>query len=323
MVTGAIVGSLCGGYIGFRLGWYSLFEVSAALSAASLLCMIFFAPETVYVRNPPALPIQRNLPRASRYFPRTPAPHLTLNSLPSMRMTLPSRFLGSILIEPPLVEPQPQGMTWYDDASSSDISSVAPTPPLRSKATVSSHVTARTRYRPFTFSRSLRLGMNRGNTRYQFTRPWSTAQLPTVWIAALQYAGLVGSMCAISLVGPAVLLAPPYFWSIDASLLSVGALIGVLWGAVYSYFLPDLRVKKMAMKHDHGHAEPEARIPVILPSLALATAGLLVFGFCAEYPAKYQWVGMEFAYGMVGFGLVQVSTVWFSYVSSLLASGRS
>lgn len=318
MATGSIAGNLCGGYIGFRLGWLSLFEISAALSASTLLSLIFLAPETIYDRDPPCLPVQRNLPRASRYFPKTPAPHLTLNTLPSMRMTLPSRFLDSVRIEPPV-----PALTWYDDNSSDDQSSLMSSSPLRtmdsrrrSKATRSSHATGRTRYRPYTFSRSLRLGMNRGNLLYQFSRPWSTLRLPTVWIAALQYAGLVGSLGVVSLMGPTVLLAPPYFWGIDASLLSVGSLVGVVLGGLYSYFLPDLRVKKKALKSVHGFVEPEYRIPVILPSLALATAGLLAFGFCADYPDSYQWVGIEVACGMVSFGLVQVTTVWYSYVSS-------
>ncbi|KAK1825872.1 hypothetical protein QBC39DRAFT_365681 [Podospora conica] len=321
MATGAIVGNLCGGYISFRLGWFALFEIVAAVSAAAFLGLIFFAAETIYDR-PSSLPTQTNqptqtnLPRASRYFPRAPesAPHLTIGTLPSMRMTLPSRFLDSIKVE----QPGPV-LTFLDDDSSTDISSSMAAshshwkPPHSRTATMSTHATARTRYRPYTFSRSLRLGMNRGNPLYQFTRPWSTLRLPSVWVAALQYAGLVGSLGVVSLMGPSVLLAPPYFWGVNASLLSIGPLVGVVCGGLYSYFLPDLRVMKKAVKNSHGYAEAEARIPVILPSLALATAGLLSFGFCADYPDTYQWVGIEVACGMVSFGLVQVATVWFSY----------
>ena len=160
--------------------------------------------------------------------------------------------------------------------------------------------------------------MHRGNTFHQFTRPWSTLRLPTVWIAALQYGCLIGGIAVISFVGSVLLSAPPYLWGAGAGLLSVGALVGILGAVLYTCLFTDNRVKRLARKHDHGHAESESRVPVMLPSLATATGGLLVFGFCAEYVGEYQWVGMEFASGMVAFGLVQVSAVWYSYVSSLL-----
>lgn len=53
---------------------------------------------------------------------------------------------------------------------------------------------------------------------------------------------------------------------------------------------------------------------MLLPSLAVATGGLLVFGFCAQNPGRYQWVGLEFAYGMVSFALTQVPSIWSSYL---------
>lgn len=53
--------------------------------------------------------------------------------------------------------------------------------------------------------------------------------------------------------------------------------------------------------------EPETRLKTALPGLFLATAGLLVFGFCAANPSPKGWVGLQVGYGMVSFGLMQVS----------------
>lgn len=113
--------------------------------------------------------------------------------------------------------------------------------------------------------------------------------------------------------------------------------------------------------NDYEYAEAESRLMVALPGLAIATAGLLVWGFCGEYgPAldaaaaastagnnnstsgsgngnvtvpgvgpglgsgnggggygvnRYSWLGLMFAFGMVGFGMAGVPGVWFNYVS--------
>jgi len=157
--------------------------------------------------------------------------------------------------------------------------------------------------------------MYRGNVMYQFAKPWITLRLPATWIVMLQYGGLVGSAAVISSVGPEILSLPPYQWGQNSGLLFIGTLVGIVCGGIYTSLLADYRLKELAKNQDHGFGEPEYRVPIMLPSLAIATAGLLVFGFCAQYPGRYQWVGLEFAYGMVAFALTQVPSIWFSYVS--------
>ncbi|KAK4451965.1 major facilitator superfamily domain-containing protein [Podospora aff. communis PSN243] len=323
LASGSVVGGLSGGYIAARQGWFAIFKVNAALSGVTFLCAVFLVPETIYERDSPCLPMQRNLPRASRYFPRTPAPYLSLASLPStMQMSLPSRFLDSITIDP--IGPT---LTWYQTSSSSDVSSsgpssgpsspTTPTPAQRrSKRTRSSRATVFTgvRYRKYTYLRSMTFGMYRGKVMHQFAKPWITLRLPATWIVMLQYGGLVGSAAVIASVGPQILSLPPYQWKEHSGLLFVGALVGILCGGAYTSFLADRRLKQLAEKQDYGFAEPESRVPIMLPSLAIATGGLLVFGFCAQYPGSNQWIGLEFAYGMVSFALTQVPSIWFSYL---------
>ncbi|KAK4669822.1 uncharacterized protein QC763_206340 [Podospora pseudopauciseta] len=309
LASGSVVGGISGGYIAVRLGWFQVFWVSAVLAGITFLCSVLFVPETIYERGAHCLPIQRNLPRPSRYWPRTPAPYLSLVTLPSMRMTLPSRFRYTGELDPTY--------TWYQPSSSGDLSSsTAMTPTRLSKQVRSSRATGpgNFSYHPYTFSDSLKFGMYRGRIKYQFMKPWYTLRLPATWIAMLQYGGLVGAVAVISTIGPQLLILPPYDWGADTGLLFIGALIGIVFGAITTALLADRRLKAFAKKQDHGYAEPETRLPIMLPALALGTGGLLVFGFCAQYPGEYQWIGLQVAYGMVAFALTQVPSLWFSYL---------
>ncbi|KAK4191254.1 major facilitator superfamily domain-containing protein [Podospora australis] len=321
LASGSVVGGISGGYIALRLGWFPLFWVCAILTGLTFMCSVLFVPETIYERGAHCLPIQRNLPRPSRYMPRTPVPYLSLVTLPSMRLTLPSRFRWTGVLE--------RDLTWYQPSSSGDLASTAVAParvskqPRSSPATIPTTVpttttttTTTTTYSrpPYTFSDSLKFGMYRGRIKYQFMKPWYTLRLPAVWVASCQYGGLVGAAAVISTVGPEILILPPYNWGETTGLLFIGALVGIVAGALCTGLLADRRLKEFARTQDHGYAEPETRLPIMLPALAIGTGGLLVFGFCAQNPGEYQWVGLEFAYGMVAFALAQVPSLWFSYL---------
>lgn len=250
-------------------------------------------------------------------MPRISPPILSLNTLPSMRLTLPSRFRWPA----DRADPDPPGLTWYQTSSSGDLtSSSAVTRSRVTKCQLVSRFSPATatssELRPsFTFVQSLKFGAYRGNVWYQFKKPWFTLRLPATWVIMMQYGGLVGGVAVISTMGPQILAFPPYQWGPHAGLLFLGALIGIIFGGLCTALLADKRLKKSAQDQDHGYAEPESRVAVMLPALAIGTCGLLVFGLCAQYPGKYRWVGLEFAYGMVAFALAQVPSVWFSYVS--------
>ncbi|KAK1760424.1 major facilitator superfamily domain-containing protein [Echria macrotheca] len=351
LAGGFIIGGISGGYVAVRLGWLALFKLHAGLSGCTLFLSIVLVPETIYERDALYLPIQRTLPRASRYFPRTPAPYLSLSLPSTVRMTLPSRFrlTGVATPEPPPIHHHPPpgpSLTWYDADSSSDVASTAPMPaaaaagrrrqssPPSSSSKHNNHRSSSSRspaaaaagadnltsvlppqYPPYTLARSLVFGMYRGNVLYQFTKPWATLRLPVTTIVTLQYSGLVGSAAVISVVGPQILNKKPYEWAgVNSGLVFIGGLLGVVCGGIYTAGLADQRLWRLANKHDHGYAEPESRVPIMLVSLAVATAGLLVFGFCAQYPGAYQWIGLEFGYAMVSFALAQVAALWFCYL---------
>ncbi|KAF4339646.1 HOL1 [Fusarium beomiforme] len=53
LVIGPIAGGISGGYIAFQQSWKMIFWVSLALSAACLVGVVFFVPETLYTRSAP------------------------------------------------------------------------------------------------------------------------------------------------------------------------------------------------------------------------------------------------------------------------------
>lgn len=137
----------------------------------------------------------------------------------------------------------------------------------------------------------------------------------------LHYAGLVGGIVTVSLVGAQLVASPPYLWGPNAGLINVGALVGAVLGYVYTHVVADGRLKREAKRRKSGEgegkggvAEAEDRLPTLFPPLAVATAGFFVFGFCARYPGGKRWVGLEVGFGMLSFGLMQVPSVGFNYV---------
>ncbi|KAL4810692.1 major facilitator superfamily domain-containing protein [Aspergillus unguis] len=169
-------------------------------------------------------------------------------------------------------------------------------------------------YRDFTFLRSLKLFTYHGDLAKNFIAPWLTLRLPGVWLVMLWYAGLVGGVVTISSVGPTLVAAPPYLWGQNAGLINVGGVIGSFLGAVATAALADRAITTKKNIKDGELTEPEARLPVALPGLILATTGLWTFGFCADNPGPKMWIGMQFGVGMLAFGLMQAPSVGFNYV---------
>ena len=167
----------------------------------------------------------------------------------------------------------------------------------------------------FTYVQSLGFIKPRGSLLKQFIQPWRTLALPGTWVVMLHYAGLVGGIVSISTIGPQIVASPPYLWKANAGLINIGALIGGIIGYVYTHMLADGSLIKKASKKRHGVAEAEDRLPTLFFPLFVATGGLLVFGFCAQNPGPKMWIGLQFGYGMLTFGLMQVPSVGFNYVS--------
>lgn len=166
----------------------------------------------------------------------------------------------------------------------------------------------------FTFARSMGFMKPRPGLFKRFWSPFLALRLPGCLMVTLHYAGLVGLIVVISTIGPQLMAAPPYLWGSGTGLINVGGLIGCVLGALYTYLSADWVTKRAAKRESHGFAEPEKRLPLMLPALFIATGGGLVFGFVAQNPSPTGWVGLCFGYGMVSFGLMQVPSIGFNYI---------
>ncbi|RAQ46991.1 hypothetical protein AFGD_011285 [Aspergillus flavus] len=175
-------------------------------------------------------------------------------------------------------------------------------------------------YTELTFLRSLKLYTYHGNLFQNFISPWLTLRLPGVWLVMLWYAGLVGGVVTISTVGPTLAAQPPYLWGNNAGLILVGGIIGALIGAVATALTADRIVTTKKTLQGEENMEPEARLPIALPGLVLATTGLWTFGFCAQASNPHMWIGMQFGLGMLSFGLTQAPSIGFNYIIDSYAS---
>ncbi len=224
-------------------------------------------------------------------------------------------FLGVVFLVPE---------TLFDRASSSDSASVSSE--NKTPSTKEVEVTEGPVAESFTFVQSLQTNLGRhphahGSLVHYFIQPWTTLLLPGTWVVMLHYAGLVGGVVTISLIGPQIVSMPPYLWGANAGLINVGGLIGCVVGYCYTYVLADRQLKSKAKQQRRGMAEAEDRLPTMFFPLVVATGGFLVFGFCAKNPAKDRWVGLEAGYAMLTFGLTQVPSVGFNYVSGISSGG--
>jgi hypothetical protein len=169
-------------------------------------------------------------------------------------------------------------------------------------------------YPPYTYLHSLRLWNYCSGIGKKFLGPYKAMRLPGVWLVAAWYAGLVGLIVTLSIVGPQIVGAPPYLWGKDVGLVNVGGIVGTFLGCIYTYLLADWTTKRLAQKDLQGFNEPESRLVTALPALFVATVGALIFGFVGDNASPTGWVGLQFGIGMVAFGLMQAPSVGFNYL---------
>ncbi|KAK4119831.1 MFS general substrate transporter [Parathielavia appendiculata] len=222
-------------------------------------------------------------------------------------------FLGVVFLIPETLFDRVPG----DDASPSSAYIDSKAPETKEIETVQTQVPQTHTHLTFAQSLSINLGrhdMARGGLLHYLVQPWRTLALPGTWVVMLHYAGLVGGVVTVSLIGPQIVAMPPYLWGANAGLINVGGIVGCVVGYLYTYLLADRQLKSRAKHQRRGMAEAEDRLPTLFFPLVVATLGFFMFGFCAQYPGPDRWVGLQVGFGMISFGLTQVPSVGFNYL---------
>ncbi|KAF1971867.1 MFS general substrate transporter [Bimuria novae-zelandiae CBS 107.79] len=209
---------------------------------------------------------------------------------------------------------QPETLYERPIPAASDTLDAVDKPSVDTKEVIATTATSQALYPPYTFLDSLKPFTYCGGIGRKFLAPLLTLRLPGVWLVSLWYAGLVGAIVSISSVGAQIVASPPYLWEKNAGLINCGGLVGAFLGSVYTYLVADFTTKHLAKKDIHGYSEPESRIVTSMPALFISTAGTIIFGIIAQNPSSKGWVGLEVAFGMVAFGLMQAPSVGFNYL---------
>jgi hypothetical protein len=133
-----------------------------------------------------------------------------------------------------------------------------------------------------------------------FTTMWRSFTLllipSTFWVITTYgiYIGL-GAL-TFNFIFPSKIVEPPYNWSrTNSGLSSIATMLG------YCLALPLLpasdRIAARSTRKNNGIREAEMRLPILLPAMIIAPAGLILFGMAAE--KDLHWISYFFGIGMV------------------------
>ena len=128
-------------------------------------------------------------------------------------------------------------------------------------------------------------------------RPLIFLTFPVVAYAGFSYGSNLVWFNVLNGTTSLILGGAPYdfpAWAVGLSYVS--PLIGVAIGSVYTGYIGDRIVLKMA-RRNHGILEPEQRLWLFLPSLLLIPSGLILWGVGAAH--AIHWFGCVFAMGVI------------------------
>jgi hypothetical protein len=108
-----------------------------------------------------------------------------------------------------------------------------------------------------------------------------------------------------------LITAPPYNWSqIDSGLIAVANVVGYALSFPLT-FVSD-RTAAYFTRRNGGIREAEMRLPVLLPAMIIAPAGLICYGLTAQYQAH--WMGYMAGVAMTNWG------AYFYFTNTLVCS---
>ncbi|CAK4029306.1 MFS general substrate transporter [Lecanosticta acicola] len=151
-------------------------------------------------------------------------------------------------------------------------------------------------------------GLKSQETVLSFTlmtlRPFPLFFQPGILWACLIQGALIGWTVLIGIVLAAIMLgAPLWFNEVKTGYMYTGAFIGAVLGFVLAGVLSDPMVKWMT-KRNKGIYEPEFRMILVIPQLIFGCAGIFGFGITSNNTLKYGWFWPDFFFALEVMGMV-------------------
>ena len=269
---GSFFTPIIAGKITSTMGWSWTFYFVAIFAGALFPVVIFFIPETAYVR-PEHLNIDTTtiLKRLNTNTTQSGSPIDTDGATPSF-------------YEPEKLNPD---------------TAIHPEPTVPSNR---HPLTART-HLPNTL-----LPFNGRKTSESyfrlFLRPFPLFLHPGILWACLIQGTLIGWTVMIGVVLAAIMLGPPLFFNeVKTGYMYTGAAIGAFVGYALSGLIADPSARWLT-RRNRGIFEPEFRMVLVIPQLMLGCTGLYGFGIVSNDIVRYGWFWPDFFFAFEVAGMV-------------------
>ncbi|EHL02784.1 putative Uncharacterized transporter [Glarea lozoyensis 74030] len=131
-------------------------------------------------------------------------------------------------------------------------------------------------------------------------RPFTYFTVPAVFWVISTYGIYIGlGALAFNYTFPIKIQQPPYNWRVEnTGLISVANATGYILAIPFT-FTSD-RLAAYLTRRNNGIREAEMRLPVLLPAMIIAPAGLILYGLTAEY--NLHFMGYMVGVAMVNWG---------------------
>lgn len=252
------------------MGWQWPFFFVAIFTGALLPVVVFFCPETTYVRpdylSNPDLP--RTAPGSSNY---SQSSH-EMDDHATSRDNLSSHA----------------NVEKGHHSSSSVVRDSSPT---------STHRPVRA---------LLPFNGRKDNTSFfkLLLRPLALFTHPAILWACVIQGTLIGWTVFIGIILGAIMILPPLsFNEVQTGYMYAAAFIGALLGFAICGLVADSSAKFLARRNG-GVYEPEFRLVLVIPQLVFGCAGLYGFGFAADDVRRYGWFWPDFFFALEVMGMV-------------------
>ncbi|KAK6850987.1 hypothetical protein PG987_000621 [Apiospora arundinis] len=182
---------------------------------------------------------------------------------------------------------------------------------------IGSHTMGEVNPIPNSYAKRMRLSTPTHEPLWKLTTaPLSVLAFPHVLFTALQFASGISWLVLMLTSTSVIFSAPPYnFTTQGVGNMSLGPLIGNIFGALYGGPVSDWSIKRFARRNG-GVFEPEMRLWIVMPPTLFMAGGLCMFGVTAGQ--GMHWIypsigGAFFAFGLGSYGDIAFTLVIDTY----------